>query len=591
MAGDGQKDAGAIRRPVKVLNPAVDRGTRTSSAAHEVEEVELKITLPGSIGNERYVEAVRGVFGQAVAVRAEREDASITGHQIDVADSARRLAVERVHERAGKCCVLAVRGGVNFRDIADLACPWPVEMGVELLGLLVEIGVSEVSARAHLMCHGFDPFRDCRHGIICRHCVDKVAMSVQESPIVVVGAGIIGVAIAFELRRRGERVILVERDVPGMGASYGNMASIAVTEFMPVSRPAVWAQMPKWLLDPEGPVRVRPSYLPRLIPWFIRFLAAGRPRRLRELEAAGATLCHRAHEDLDALLRAADLTNMLSAEGCLSLYADDEELEADRYHLNTLRRFGFRFEILTGGAIREREPALAKWVTRAALFPDNRSIADPFRLVTALVEKFRGLGGELQRGEVVGFEDRNGAVASLQLSGGRRIAAAKTVLAAGAHTGCLSRLIGEPIPLETERGYHTQLSSAGISIRHSLIWPARAFMVTPTAGGIRVGGTVEMAGLAAPPDYRRAKVLVKHAREALPAIKAGDQTEWMGHRPALPDTIPVISASAKRRGLFYATGHGHLGLTYAATTSRLVADLVTGVQPPVDLAPYRVGRF
>ena len=407
----------------------------------------------------------------------------------------------------------------------------------------------------------------------------------------VVGAGIVGVCIAFELRRRGKRVVLVERNAPGMGASYGNMACIAVTEFMPVSRPAVWAKMPTWLLDPEGPVRIRPTYLPRLLPWFARFLAAGRPARVRELEAAGATLCHRVHEDLDALLRAASLTDMLSAEGCLSLYADDRELEADRYHLNTLGRFGFRFEILSGGALREREPALAPWVTRAALFPDNRSIADPFRLVTALVEAFRALGGELEQGEVVGFEDRDGAVTALQLSGGRRIPAAKTVLAAGAHTGRLSRLLGEPIPLETERGYHTQLGSAGVSIRHSLIWPARAFMVTPTAGGIRIGGTVEMAGLEAPPDYRRARILVKHAGEALPALAAGDATEWMGHRPALPDTIPVISASAKRRAVFYATGHGHLGLTYAATTGRLVADLVTGVQPPVDLRPYRIERF
>jgi D-amino-acid dehydrogenase len=131
----------------------------------------------------------------------------------------------------------------------------------------------------------------------------------------------------------------------------------------------------------------------------------------------------------------------------------------------------------------------------------------------------------------------------------------------------------------------------GISMRHSVIWPARAFMVTPTAGGIRVGGTVEMAGLDAEPDYRRAKVLVKRAREALPELRAHEVTEWMGHRPALPDTVPIISPSEKHRGVFYATGHGHLGLTYAATTGRLIADLVTGVEPPIDLKPYRVNRF
>jgi D-amino-acid dehydrogenase len=116
-------------------------------------------------------------------------------------------------------------------------------------------------------------------------------------------------------------------------------------------------------------------------------------------------------------------------------------------------------------------------------------------------------------------------------------------------------------------------------------------MVTPTAGGIRVGGTVEMAGLAAAPDYRRSRITVKRAMEALPNLRCEDFTEWMGHRPALPDTVPILSASAKTRGLFYATGHGHLGLTYAATTARLMGDLICGTNPPVDLHPYRVNRF
>jgi D-amino-acid dehydrogenase len=131
----------------------------------------------------------------------------------------------------------------------------------------------------------------------------------------------------------------------------------------------------------------------------------------------------------------------------------------------------------------------------------------------------------------------------------------------------------------------------GISLKHSIIWPARAFMVTPTAGGLRVGGTVEMAGLDAPPDYRRAKVTVKRAMEALPNLQARETTEWMGHRPALPDTVPILSASARTAGVFYATGHGHLGLTLAATTAHLMGDLITGAKPTLDLHPYRINRF
>ncbi|MGN7806781.1 NAD(P)/FAD-dependent oxidoreductase [Ensifer sp. 22521] len=411
------------------------------------------------------------------------------------------------------------------------------------------------------------------------------------SSIAVVGAGIIGTSIAYQLQRRGFSVTLIDRAAPGMGASFGNMASIAVTEFMPASRPGVWAQMPKWLLDPEGPVRIRPGYVPKLVPWFLRFLAASRPSKLRELEAAGAALCRRVHEDLDALLSETGLTSLLSAEGCLSLYADEAEFHADRDHIEILERFGFRHEILGGNAIRDLEPALTTKIAKAVLFPDNRSIADPYRLVTALADRFQALGGAVETGEVVGFEEGEVGISALSFADGRRLSADRFVLAAGAFTGRLSRLIAEPIPLETERGYHTQIMAPGISMRHSIIWPARAFMVTPTAGGIRVGGTVEMAGLDAPPDYRRAKVLVKRAKEALPDLKAEQVSEWMGHRPALPDTVPVIGPSATRRNVFYATGHGHLGLTYAATTARLIADLMTGVNAPLDLKPYRVDRF
>ena len=409
--------------------------------------------------------------------------------------------------------------------------------------------------------------------------------------IAVVGAGIIGASVAFELQRRGRPVILVDRAGPGRGASYGNMASIAVSEFLPASRPGIWAQIPGWLADPEGPVHFRPAYLPRLAPWLLRFLAAGRSARVRALEAAGAALCARVHDDLLPLLRAAGLSDMLSASGCLCLYASEAERRADRAHLDGIRRFGFAHETLDAAALRALEPAISPRIAGAVLLPENRSISDPYRLVVALAERVQALGGRLESGEVVGFERAGRGIAALRLADGRRLAAGTAVICAGAHTGRLSRLLGEPIPLETERGYHTHIMAPGIALRHSLIWPARAFMVTPTAGGIRVGGTVEMAGLDAAPDYRRARVLVRRARDALPGLQAGDATEWMGHRPALPDTVPIIGPSAKAAGVYYATGHGHLGLTYAATTARLIADLVTGRPAAIDLRPYRVDRF
>ena len=407
---------------------------------------------------------------------------------------------------------------------------------------------------------------------------------------VVVGAGIIGTAIAYELQKRGRQVVLLDRDEVGRGASYGNMASIAVTEFMPASRPSIWRQVPGWMLDPEGPVRIRPGYMPKLLPWFARFVAASRPGKLRRLEAEGATLCKRVYDDLLPLLRETGLEDELTEEGCLSLYSDEAEFRADREHIEILERFGFPHRRLTGAQARELEPELSDAIGLAVLFPQNRSLRDPFRLVNRLAQRFRERGGEIRRAAVVGF-DRSDRITAVRLAGGDRIVADEVVISAGAYSGLLSKMLGEPMPLETERGYHTQIMAPGISMRHSIIWPARAFMVTPTAAGIRVGGTVEMAGLDAPPDYRRSKITVRRAQTALPKLRCEDFSEWMGHRPAFPDTVPVMSASAKVSGIFYATGHGHLGVTYAATTARLMGDLMTGVTPPVDMRPYRVDRF
>lgn len=406
----------------------------------------------------------------------------------------------------------------------------------------------------------------------------------------VIGAGIIGTAIAHDLQRRGQQVVLIDRDAPGRGASFGNMASIAVTEFMPASRPSVWRQIPGWMLDPEGPVRVRPAYMPRLLPWFLRFIAASRPSRLRELEEQGAALCARALDDTMALLRETGLEDQISEEGCLSLYTDEAEFKADRAHIEILERFGFPHEVIGRQAIRALEPELSDRIGLAVLFPQNRSMKDPYQLVVALAQRFTALGGRIETGEVTGFV-RGEGIREVVLKDGRRIAAERVVICAGAFSAKLAAMLEEPIPLETERGYHTQIMAPGISMKHSIIWPARAFMVTPTAGGIRVGGTVEMAGLDAAPDYRRSKITVRRAREALPNLACEDFTEWMGHRPALPDTVPILSASARTKGVFYATGHGHLGLTYAATTARLMGDLITGVRPPVDLHPYRINRF
>lgn len=407
---------------------------------------------------------------------------------------------------------------------------------------------------------------------------------------IVIGAGIIGAASAFELQRRGRQVTLVDKGEPGRGASFGNMASIAL-DFAAGSGPSTWRKMPGWLLDPEGPVWLRPAYAPKILPWFLRFIAAGRPSRLRQIEDAGMALSAPALDDFRAMLAAIGAPELMTEDGCLAIYENEQEFAGDRGHLEMMRRYGFAHTVLSGRQIRDLEPTLSPHIAKAVLLPDNKSIRNPYHLVLKLVEAAKAAGTVFVSGEVRTVEPKAGGGVSVVLSDGRRLDADDAVVAAGVPTRFIAKALGEPIPLETERGYHTQIMAPGISMRHSIIWPARAFMVTPTAGGVRVGGNVELAGLDAPPDYRRPRVLVRHAQRALPGLKVEDARDWMGHRPSLPDTIPIISASSRLPGVWYATGHGHLGLTHSATTARLMADMIGGLPPSLDMTPYRINRY
>ncbi|MDP4595295.1 MAG: FAD-binding oxidoreductase, partial [Beijerinckiaceae bacterium] len=245
---------------------------------------------------------------------------------------------------------------------------------------------------------------------------------------------------------------------------------------------------------------------------------------------------------------------------------------------------------IDGATLRDLEPALSKDIRKAAVLPDNRTVRDPLAIVERLTEILNENGTQVITGEVTDVE-RGEGVNRVRLADGRTIQSDHVVICAGAHSATLAARLGEPIPLETERGYSTQIMDPGVSLNHSIIWPAKAFMVSPTAGGIRVGGTVEMAGLEAAPNYQRAKITVRSAKAAVPDLKVAEATEWMGHRPALPDTIPILSASAKTKGVFYATGHGHLGLTLAATTARLMGQLIAGNKTDISLTPYRIDRF
>ncbi len=408
---------------------------------------------------------------------------------------------------------------------------------------------------------------------------------------VVVGAGIVGISCARSLQREGAAVTVIDPLAPGRGTSFGNAGGIAVTEVAPQALPGIMRRVPRWLMDPLGPLAIRWSYLPRLAPWLWRFWRASRRERVEAAAAALASLLSHAYDDYEPLLVEAGIRDILYRKGCISLYESEEALRADAFEWELKRRHGVRVERLAPEELRQMEPELAPIFKLGMFVPDWGHVADPYRVVASIAEHFAREGGTIREARAVGFELGGEGPLALRTESGERIPFERLVIAAGAWSGRLAKLLGSPVPLETERGYHTTLPHPNVSLNRMLHSAEGGFVATPMAMGLRLSGTVELGGLELPPNYARARVLVERARRFLPRLDASGGSEWMGFRPSLPDSLPVISPSPHFGNVFYAFGHGHLGLTGGATTGRIIASLAAGRDPGIDLAPFRVDRF
>ena len=407
--------------------------------------------------------------------------------------------------------------------------------------------------------------------------------------VVVIGAGVVGLGCAYHLRKDGLAVTVVDRDPEGDKASFGNAGGIGITEVVPASVPGVLWRVPGWLVDPLGPLALRPSHAPKLVPWLWRFSRSAAPREVARISAALAALNLRVYDDLVPMLAATGLSGELFRKGALSVYESEAGYRRDGAEWALKRSLGIETSDLSGDEARRMEPALGPIVQRAIFTPQWGHVTDPKRIVDGLRRWLQANGVEFVRGEVAAVS--SSGTASVALADGRTLAAGKIVVAAGAWSGALARGIGDPVLLESERGYNTTLPAPGVALEREVIFAERKFTATPLSCGLRIGGAAEFAGLTARPNYRRSRALVTLAKRYLPGLQASDGTEWMGHRPATPDGLPVIGPSRRYPSVFYAFGHGHVGLTQAATTGRLIADLVGGRPSVADLTPYSIARF
>ncbi len=408
--------------------------------------------------------------------------------------------------------------------------------------------------------------------------------------VIIVGAGIVGICSALSLLEKGMSVELIDRDLPASGASHGNAGVVSPWSCVPQSMPGIWRKVPGWLLDPEGPISLRWSYLPRLLPWALRFIAAGKRENLAAI-ADAMNVLNRPNVDL--------YRNHLRGTGHEHLIRDSLYVHVFRNASGAnLDQLGWRLraerdvplKVVHGDELRQIEPALSPVYTSAVIIKDQARAMDPGAVGKALYEKAMSMGAGFRRATVNALHRNSDGGWELDTDQGR-ITAGKVVVAAGAWSARLLQPLGAKVPLEAERGYHLTIRNPGITINNSIMEAERKFVASTMIAGVRCAGTAEFAGLDAPPDYRRARIFKQLAKNMFPAINIGETDEWMGVRPSFPDSLPCIGPVPAQSDLFVAFGHSHYGFGMAPQTGRIVADIVSGATPNIDLAPYRMERF
>lgn len=408
--------------------------------------------------------------------------------------------------------------------------------------------------------------------------------------LVVVGAGIVGLCTAWAAQQRGWQVTLVDRDFEGDRASHGNAGGIAVSECVPLCLAGMGLKPLRWLLDPLGPLAIRPAHALALWPWSRALYKVSEPRHFARIGDALAALNARALGDFEALLADIGLGAGLHRCGALTVYETRQAFEEDQAAWQFRKERGVRFRQVDADELRALEPGLAPVFAQAVMAQDWAHIDDPQRIVEVLRERLRERGAGFVAGEAVRLV-LEGQAAAVQLEGGPLVRGDRLAVAAGAWSARLAKTIGERALLESERGYNTTLPHSATCLRREVIFAQRMFVATPLSVGLRIGGAAEFAGLEAPANFKRSQALLALARRYLPGLDEHDARQWMGHRPTTPDSLPVIGTSRKSDRVLYAFGHGHLGLTQAATTAQMIGDLLQGRQPRLDLAPYSIQRF
>lgn len=414
--------------------------------------------------------------------------------------------------------------------------------------------------------------------------------------VTVIGAGIVGACTALELLRDGHEVTLIEAGEPGgrQAASYGHGCWISPASVVPMSTPGLWKQVPGYLLNPDGPLVIRWQHIFKLLPWLTRFLMAGSTlAKVERTAKALSTLLKDSPERHIALAQSIEQPELIRREGLLYAYPDRSAFEKEKlaWHLRQLT--GLRWRELDERGIKNREPALSSHYRFGILAEAGAHCIDPSRYVSSLVAEAVARGARVIKAKATGFSVQGDSLQAVKTDRGD-IACDRTVITAGVWSKALARMVGDRIPLESERGYHGVISAPVSGPAHPVMPSDGKMANTPTAQGLRLSGQVELATVDTPPNWKRVDILLDHARKTYSGLpQAGEIAvdRWMGHRPSTPDGLPVIGKASRCEQVIYAFGHGHVGFASGPITGRLAADLVSGKPPECDLKPFSPQRF
>jgi D-amino-acid dehydrogenase len=435
-------------------------------------------------------------------------------------------------------------------------------------------------------------------------------------PVAVIGAGIVGSMVALALLRDGHQVTLIEPGEPGgeQAASFGNGAWLSPASVVPMSTPGLWKKLPGYLTDADGPLVIRWPALPGLLPWLLRFMWAGHSvaRVEATARALSALLRNSPQRHLQHAAKAG-VADLVVQRGLLYLYPDHAAFQAEALSWRLRRDNGVQWTELEGPALRELLPDVDPRYGLGIRVAAGGHCLDPGAYVAALVRQAEAEGARLVRARAIGFAFEGARLSAVRTDQGE-VACSRAVIAAGIASAALACQVGDRIPMASERGYHVVLANAPVRLSLPVMPSDGKMAMTPTRGGLRVAGQVELASVSAAPDWRRAELLAGFARRMFPALSgdagaeagteagtdaggvagvdaASPTSRWLGHRPSTPDGLPVIGPSPARPDVLHAFGHGHVGLAAAPATAELVADLLTGRSPAIDPQPYRPGRF